>query len=634
MTAPPVAAVAQRAAAAATAAAALLDGEQQQLCDMVRAAQRLPARSPTVVVVGETKRGKSSLVNALLGHAGLSPVDVDIATTAWLAFEHGPEVSAAVVRPDTGELLPIDPATIADWAALGGTRAAEFGAPKHLEIRCPAPLLATGVRLVDTPGVGGLDPSHRAITLDALTLASALLVVLDAGAPLSGPELSFLAQAADTVELVFVALTKTDLYGHWREAEADGKLLLARAAPRLAGARWFPVSARLFDEAAALGIGRVSDDLRRESGLPALASAVQVTVSGRSTLLDAANLLRTAKGALERYQALLGTDACLADPSPEEVAAASRRRTDAARGAQRAERGLRAAVQAGMRRIREDLPVKLDRERTHLADVWQRRLDSGRLESSETVSEYLTSDITAVAVRVCDQVTAELQALARSVLADFLPPDQVAELAGQLVASAELDGAMSTDPAYKSRMEKRVLLFTGATGGLSTGRSLTALSPSLISGTAAALGLSAGAALILPALALGAAMSLLMFRIRARQVDRQAQRAWVLESISKAFSRVQFGLTGAIRDADEELAAPLEAALADLQATADAEMQTMDRVLSHERSERAANRRRIEERRAMVRSTAAGLEALLADIRRMLLTREPPPAPAARPAGP
>ena len=628
-----IAAISRRAAVAATAAAGLLETDHRDLADMIRKAQAQPARTPTVVVVGETKRGKSSLVNALIGHGGLSPVDVDIATTAWLAFEFGEQLSAAVVRPDNGELLPIEPATIADWAGLGGARAAEFGAPKQLEIRCPAPMLATGLRLIDTPGIGGLDPSHREIALDALTRASAVLVVLDAGAPPSAPELRFLAEVAERVELVFVALTKTDVYGNWREAEADGKILLAGAVPRLADARWFPVSARLHAQAASLGIGRVADDLRRESGIPALAAAVQTAVSGRSALLDCANLLRVAKGGLDRYQGWLGDQAALVDPSPTDVAAASRRRSEANRAAQRAERGLRATIQTGMRRIREDLPPKLDRERTSIAEVWQRRIDDSKLESNDIVSEFLTADLTAVAMRVCDQVRAELQELARTVLHDFLPADEVDRVAERLVARAELEGAMSSDPSYKNKMEKRVLLFTGATTGLSTGRSLAALSPSLVSGTAAALGLSAGAALILPALAIGAAMSLLMFRLRARQVDRQTQRAWVMESITRSFARLQFGLITAIRDADEELAGPLESALVDMQARTDSDMQAIELALSEERSERAANRRRVDERRATVRSAAAGLDGLIAEIRRILLTRDQPPG-VRPPAGP
>jgi hypothetical protein len=49
-------------------------------------------RPPTVVVVGEAKRGKSSLVNTLIGRAELSPVDADIATGTFIESRPAGEV--------------------------------------------------------------------------------------------------------------------------------------------------------------------------------------------------------------------------------------------------------------------------------------------------------------------------------------------------------------------------------------------------------------------------------------------------------------------------------------------------------------------------------------------------------------
>ncbi|WP_460850048.1 dynamin family protein, partial [Phytohabitans suffuscus] len=50
------------------------------------AVRRRDLGRPAIVVVGETKRGKSSLVNALIGVPGLSPVDAAVATAAYLEF--------------------------------------------------------------------------------------------------------------------------------------------------------------------------------------------------------------------------------------------------------------------------------------------------------------------------------------------------------------------------------------------------------------------------------------------------------------------------------------------------------------------------------------------------------------------
>ncbi|WP_277681795.1 dynamin family protein, partial [Saccharomonospora azurea] len=60
---------------------------------------------PSVVVVGETNRGKSSLVNALLAKPGLSPVDAEVATSTYLVFEHADEWRAQACYP--GQLAPV-----------------------------------------------------------------------------------------------------------------------------------------------------------------------------------------------------------------------------------------------------------------------------------------------------------------------------------------------------------------------------------------------------------------------------------------------------------------------------------------------------------------------------------------------
>jgi ribosome biogenesis GTPase A len=50
--------------------------------EITRVRKVVPAR-PTIVVVGETKRGKSSLINALVNVPGLSPVDAQVATSTY-----------------------------------------------------------------------------------------------------------------------------------------------------------------------------------------------------------------------------------------------------------------------------------------------------------------------------------------------------------------------------------------------------------------------------------------------------------------------------------------------------------------------------------------------------------------------
>src|SRR5690349_22958888 len=50
--------------------------------------RRREVAKPRIVVVGETKRGKSSLTNMLIGVPNLSPVDAAVATASYLEFKY------------------------------------------------------------------------------------------------------------------------------------------------------------------------------------------------------------------------------------------------------------------------------------------------------------------------------------------------------------------------------------------------------------------------------------------------------------------------------------------------------------------------------------------------------------------
>jgi hypothetical protein len=88
-------------------AGAAVQGALALLPDGAAAVSRVLAERPVrpaVVVVGETKRGKSSLINALLNTPGLSPVDVAVATSSYLVFQHAArDCARAVLRMDAGE---------------------------------------------------------------------------------------------------------------------------------------------------------------------------------------------------------------------------------------------------------------------------------------------------------------------------------------------------------------------------------------------------------------------------------------------------------------------------------------------------------------------------------------------------
>ncbi len=236
-----------------------------------------------LLVVGEFKQGKSQLVNALVG-APVCPVDDDIATSVPLTVAHADRPRAALLWSLDGHLGEGDlhqeqvaaedltrrlrdpgdpPGGVGPGARLV---AAEAGLPRKL--------LAQGLCVVDTPGVGGLGSGHGAATRSVLSSAHAVLLVTDASQELTAPELDFLRQALGACPQVAVALTKTDLHPDWRRVAELDRQHLQDAGLDLP---LLPVSARLRTEAARLGDAA----LNGESGYPELVRHLSRAVLAR-----------------------------------------------------------------------------------------------------------------------------------------------------------------------------------------------------------------------------------------------------------------------------------------------------------------------------------------------------------------
>ena len=142
-----------------------------------------PAR---VVVVGEKKRGKSSLINALLRRPDLLPVDADIATSVHVTVYAADAEEAVVVDEATPDGMPIPLAEIGEYAALDpDTLEMKHPLVREVGVGVPDPLLRSGLELIDTPGVGGLVSGHAELTLAALSMADALLFVVNGSGELT-----------------------------------------------------------------------------------------------------------------------------------------------------------------------------------------------------------------------------------------------------------------------------------------------------------------------------------------------------------------------------------------------------------------------------------------------------------------
>ena len=104
-----------------------------------------------VVCVGQFKRGKSTLLNALIDAAVL-PTGVRPITTAVTVVRYGGRL-AARVRFRGRDWQDCDPAALATYVSEEHTPGNEKDVAA-VEVFAPSPLLRSGLCLVDTPGIG------------------------------------------------------------------------------------------------------------------------------------------------------------------------------------------------------------------------------------------------------------------------------------------------------------------------------------------------------------------------------------------------------------------------------------------------------------------------------------------------
>lgn len=172
-----------------------------------------------IVVAGEFKQGKSSLVNALVG-ANVCPVDDDVATAVPTYVRHGAQPRAQLLYDgDPPRREPIELSDVRRYAVESdrpGAGPATVDRVVGLEIELPRRILAGGLVLVDTPGVGGLGSAHAAASLAAIAMADAVVFVTDASQEFTRSELDFVSQARRLCRTVVCVLTKTDFYPAWR----------------------------------------------------------------------------------------------------------------------------------------------------------------------------------------------------------------------------------------------------------------------------------------------------------------------------------------------------------------------------------------------------------------------------------
>jgi len=257
-------------------------GEAALAVDIAEAKRAAEAGQFTLALLGQFKRGKSTLLNALLGRT-VSPVDVAPLTSTIIVIQDGaPEHCEIQFQDGRREAVAFN--RIATFVTEEGNPGNLLGVQAAF-IYLEHPLLTLGVRLVDTPGVGSVFSLNTDVTQNFLPRIDVALLVLGGDPPITGEELDLVRAAAPRVGKLIFVMNKADLLDDETKtkAEAFSRKVLSEVLGQDPGP-FLCVSARR----AILG--------ERDSGLSALKRALEEMVTEAGPQLAA-----LAKSASSQY---------------------------------------------------------------------------------------------------------------------------------------------------------------------------------------------------------------------------------------------------------------------------------------------------------------------------------------------
>lgn len=289
-------------------------GSNKELHEMLVALEEKLAKGQLhLAVLGQMKRGKSSLINALLG-SDVLPTGILPVTAIITEIRYGPWPAATVVYATGGMRESVALNTLADYVTEAGNPGNEKQVAS-VEISYPSSFLESGIVLIDTPGIGSSHAHNTQTTENYLKHVDAGIVVLSLDPPITEVESRFLRKIKDDIPKLFFILNKTDIASADELSRMTEFLENELSRLQMPSPEIFPLSARQ-----ALQNKRVSTTNSPDSnGMRAFEDRLRSFLDGekrqvlvRSVSLDALQIARTL-----RFAASIGIRAV--ELSPEEL---------------------------------------------------------------------------------------------------------------------------------------------------------------------------------------------------------------------------------------------------------------------------------------------------------------------------
>lgn len=184
---------------------------------ILRAGEQCAEDRYQIAIIGFMKRGKSTLLNVLLGRedTALAPVRSTICTsviTKYIDASLMPEkMGKASVIFLNGEAREIRHDELDNFINQKKNHENEKGV-KFIEVYGNFPLIRSSVAIVDTPGRGSVHREHDILSDEFLPFADAIILVQAADIAMEADERRFLSNLQDKEKhRIFVVVTKSDV---------------------------------------------------------------------------------------------------------------------------------------------------------------------------------------------------------------------------------------------------------------------------------------------------------------------------------------------------------------------------------------------------------------------------------------
>ncbi|GAA0509989.1 isoniazid inducible gene protein IniA [Saccharopolyspora subtropica] len=401
---------------------------EQQRADLHNRLRQIRTRvlDPTqlVLVVGESKQGKSALVNAIVNAPVCASGD-DVTTLVPTLVRHSDEPTAQLVEhapthgPAALERRPVPIEQVREHLE----RALALGRPiTRGEVGIPRQVLQNGLALMDTPGVGSMSSSLTATTLAVVAEADALLMVSDATQELTTTELAFLKQATALCPNVALVLPKIDRTPHWRRVVEVNRKHLNNAG---IAAKIFPVSAAIRMRA----MQTQNTTLNAESGFPPLLEFLKTELAGKHEQLTRRLVAHNVSEALSQVNDALKAELAAQNPRTAaetlvELETAQRRAEDLRRVSSRWQKTLNDGISALYTDIEFDFRERAWAVLHQVSEIFE---TADPLEIWDEFRNWLTARLTDAMVETFQWLEQR-----QAVLAEQVADEMLAEHAGAI----------------------------------------------------------------------------------------------------------------------------------------------------------------------------------------------------------